>query len=142
VLVYLVHISSVFHLEATLAVERLESEGVRLVFTAQNIIEFWSVCTRPVGSGGLGYSVAMSEMQVTALQQRFQLVSDPPLLHEGWLKTVIDHRVMGRQVHDARIATSLRLLGINRLLTKNVKDFKRYSFLEAIDPAEILAGKH
>jgi predicted nucleic acid-binding protein len=142
VLIYLVHVHSEFHLEAKLALERLESEGARLVFTAQNILEFWSVCTRPVGSGGLGYSVAMSEMQVRTLQARFQLAPDPPLLHEFWLKTVIDHRVLGRQVHDARIAACVSLLGMDRIITKNVRDFRRYSFLEAFDPADVLAGKN
>jgi predicted nucleic acid-binding protein len=128
-------------MDTKLAVERLESEGSRLVFTAQNLIEFWSVCTRPAASGGLGYSIATSGMQLSTLQARFQLAPDPPLLHEGWLKTVIDHRVIGRQVHDARIAASMRLLGIKKILTKNVKDFRRYSFLEAFEPEEILAGK-
>jgi len=69
------------------------------------------------------------------------MVPDPLELHEAWLKTVVENGVIGRQVHDARIAASMRLQGIHKIITKNVKDFRRYSFLTPLDPSDILGGQ-
>jgi len=57
------------------------------------------------------------------------------------MKTVYEHGVAGRQVHDARIASAMRLRGITKIITKNVKDFRRYSFLDVFDPDDIVAGR-
>jgi len=84
--------------------------------------------------------VATTQAQYSAIQMRFQMAPDPLQLHETWLKTVVENDVKGRQVHDARIAASMRLHGIEKIITKNVKDFRRYLFLQPLSPEDVLAG--
>jgi hypothetical protein len=46
--------------------------------------------------------------------------------------------VSGVQVHDARLATVMKAYGISRIVTLNVKDFARYSEIEAVHPEAFL----
>ena len=46
----------------------------------------------------------------------------------------------GVQVHDARLAATMYVHKILRILTNNTRDFKRYSGLETITPQEVIAG--
>jgi predicted nucleic acid-binding protein len=43
------------------------------------------------------------------------------------------------QVHDARLAASMMVHGVRRILTFNARDFTRFTAIEAVDPAQ-LAG--
>jgi len=40
------------------AVDKLITRGERLCYAAQNIVEFWNVCTRPASKNGFGLSSA------------------------------------------------------------------------------------
>ena len=45
--------------------------------------------------------------------------------------------VIGVQVHNARLAASMYLHGVNQLLTLNVRDFQRFDGLKIIHPDEL-----
>ena len=53
---------------------------------------------------------------------------------------MIDRRVSGVQVHDARLAAVMKAHGIARIVTFNVADFTRFPEIEAVHPGEIAEG--
>ncbi len=76
----------------------------------QNMAEFWNTSTRPVERNGFGLSVDTTE------------------------RIVLQHRVSGVQVHDARLAAAMYAHGISHILTFNGSDFMRYPGITTIHP--------
>jgi hypothetical protein len=61
------------------AVRLLRNDGEQLSFTSQNLVEFWSVCTRPASArGGYGLTVAQTDRKARWLERLFTLVPDSP----------------------------------------------------------------
>jgi predicted nucleic acid-binding protein len=52
------------HARIQATVRRLIQEGGALYYCPQNIVELWSVMTRPVDRNGLGLSAAQAEQEV------------------------------------------------------------------------------
>ena len=55
---------------ARAAIDQLQQNGVGLVVTPQNLIEFWAVATRPVEANGLGLSVEKTREEVARFDAR------------------------------------------------------------------------
>lgn len=120
------------------AVLKLKAEGETVCYLPQNVVEFWSVLTRPASArGGFGLTLAQADRRTRLIERIFTLMPDTPEVHAEWRKIVVDVGVSGVQVHDARIAACLRVHGVTRLLTFNTKDFARYSGFAAVDPAQV-----
>lgn len=56
--------TSPVHATAVDAVAVLLSRGDRVYITAQNLIEFWAVATRPVDANGFGWDARQTEQEV------------------------------------------------------------------------------
>lgn len=56
------------HPLAVEALATLLAQGNDLFITAQNVIEFWSVASRPTGANGLGWSVETVRQEIERLQ--------------------------------------------------------------------------
>ena len=69
----------------------------------------------------------------------FRLLPDSPSVHKEWRRLLVDYRVSGVQVHDARLVAAMRVHGVKRILTFNKKDFARFHDLEALLPSDVLA---
>lgn len=120
------------------AVRRLRASGDELCILPQNVVEFWSVATRPPSArGGFGMTPREADHQTRLMERLFPLLPDTPAVHAEWRRLVVEVGVSGVQVHDARIAAALRVHGVARLLTFNAKDFARYSGFTAVDPAQV-----
>ena len=50
---------------------------------------------------------------------------------------MIAHRVSGKNTHDARLVATMKLHGINKILTFNIHDFARFEGIEAIHPQTV-----
>ena len=56
---------------------KLRSRNEELCYTAQVVIEFWNVCTRPAAArGGLDLSVDQTERKVLLIERHFVLLPD------------------------------------------------------------------
>lgn len=120
------------------AVRILKTRREQLVTTPQNVAEFWNVCTRPTTArGGLGLSIEATERRVRLLERHFRVLPDSPAIYQEWKVLVIGHRIMGVQVHDARIVAAMKAHGVTRILTINVTDFSRYPGIQAFAPVDI-----
>jgi predicted nucleic acid-binding protein len=119
------------------AVEGMIAGADEPLLVPQCIYEFWNVCTRPVRVNGLGWEVERTRLEVDRLLGLFPLLPDTPRVFSYWLELVTRYQVSGKQVHDARLAATLKVHGVEGLLTLNVTDFKRFD-LKAVRPNEVL----
>jgi predicted nucleic acid-binding protein len=122
------------------AVQTLRQRGERLCITLQNVAEFWNVCTRPVEQNGFGLSVTESEERTTLLEQFFGVLPDSENIYHDWRRLVLDHCVVGVQVHDARLVASMRVHNVSRILTFDGRDFARYSSITVVHHRERAAA--
>ena len=104
----------------------------------QNLVEFWAVATRPVGSeNGLGLTTVAAIKELTVIKDLFPLLPEPGGLYEEWERLVTTHRVAGKNTHDAHLVATMKLNGISTILTFNVKDFTRFDGIEAMHPETV-----
>jgi predicted nucleic acid-binding protein len=116
------------------ALGRLAGQGTTLHYTHQNIAELWNAMTRPAARNGLGLSAGDAERQVYAIEAGMNLLPDGEAVYREWRRIVVQHGVLGVQVHDARLAAAMYVHGVSHILTLNVSDFSRFSGLTAVHP--------
>jgi predicted nucleic acid-binding protein len=119
------------------AVRRLEETDDTPCYTSQNLGEFWSVLTRPANRNGYGLSPSEADIRAREVEAKFLLLHDSLAVHLERRKLIVDYRVSGAQVHDARLAAAMHVHSIRRILTFNTKDFARFTNIEAIHPANL-----
>jgi predicted nucleic acid-binding protein len=120
------------------AVDALVARNELLCYAAQNLVEFWNVCTRPVLSNGSGLSTSETEDRAKLIEAGFRFLPDGERVHSEWSRLVVEHSVAGVQVHDARLVASMLIHGIEHILTLNDRDFGRYSRISAVHPRQLL----
>jgi len=108
--------------------------GSRLYTSFQNVAEFWNVSTRPVDLNGRGLAVGKVSEQIIDIERQFEIVTEDRETFDQWLQLIVDFKVLGRQVHDARLVAHMIVRGIPALLTSNTKDFVRYPQIQLLDP--------
>jgi len=54
-----------------------------------------------------------------------------------WQKLVSHYKIVGLQVHDTKIVASMNIHKISTLVTFNEKDFKRFTMIKVINPADL-----
>jgi predicted nucleic acid-binding protein len=139
ILLRFVTVSDADHVVVRSAIATLVSEGAEICFAPQNIVEFWSVFTRPKERrGGFGRSVREAHVETALIERRFSILSDVPSIHREWRRLVLSYGVSGVQVHDARIVAAMLVHGVTRIVTFNVADFRRYSEITAIHPKDVV----
>ncbi|MCV3215439.1 type II toxin-antitoxin system VapC family toxin [Plectonema radiosum NIES-515] len=119
-------------------VARLISQGHECVITAQVLIEFWVVATRPVNVNGLGWSVERTENEINQLLSQFLLIEETPLIFPNWLQLVTSYRVMGKRTHDTRLMAVMKTHGITQILTFNPDDFIKTPEIIIVHPNQVI----
>lgn len=118
------------------ALALLQSRGDGVAVSLQNLSEFWNVCTRPKSArGGLGLTIPETERRLTILERQLPIVAEHASTYSIWRGLVVQYRVSGKQVHDARLAALMLAHGLTHILTLNGADFARYPGITVIDPA-------
>jgi len=121
------------------ATDTLRKRGESLIVVPQNLIEFWAVATRPRANNGLGMTVDEAAAELISLKALFVLLLDEPAVFSEWERLVMQHRVSGKQAHDARIVAAMKVHSVTQLLTFNTDDFKRYADITAVHPSNVAA---
>jgi predicted nucleic acid-binding protein len=116
------------------AVKALYRQGEQLLCFPQNLVEFWNVSTRPANSNGLGFSPEQAARYVDKFQTILRLFPDTPEIFPTWRQLVLQHRVSGIKVHDARIVAAMSVHQVSKILTFDLGDFRRYESITVIDP--------
>jgi predicted nucleic acid-binding protein len=104
---------------------------------AQNLIEFWAVATRPIAYNGLGLTIVQAEQELTKLKALFNILPDTPDILPEWESLVSQHKVIGKQAHDARLVAAMKVHNLTHLLTFNDSDFKRFTEITVVNPQNI-----
>jgi predicted nucleic acid-binding protein len=129
------------HNDALDALDTLRKRGEDLCVIPQNLYEFWVVATRPVTVNGLGMTVSQAEAEVSSIKRLFRFLNDIPGVYTEWERLVSQYAVAGRNAHDARLVAAMMVHGIAHLLTFNAGDFKRFSGITVLAPADVLNRK-
>ena len=141
ILLRVIHREDSRHAVVRSAVRLLKSQGHSVVTTPQNLAEFWNVCTRPASArGGFGLTVEEALGRLRLVERLVSLLPDSPDAYAEWRDLIIAHRVLGVQVHDARLVAMMKCHGVAHMLTLNKADFARYPGMTAIDPADLLSA--
>ena len=120
------------------SLRKLQQRREQVCYTAQNLVEFWRVCTRPASVNGFGLSVAETDRRAKVIERLFTLLPDRPEIHAEWRNLVVDCAVSGVQVHDARLVAAMHAYELRHLLTLNVVDFNRYPNIVTVHPVDIV----
>jgi predicted nucleic acid-binding protein len=119
------------------ALDRLILKDADPCYTSQNLGEFWNAMTRPANRNGYGLSPEEASMCAAEFEAALRLLPDSLAVHTEWRKLLVDFRVSGIQVHDARLVAAMHIHGVKRILTFNTKDFARFTDIEAIHPLDL-----
>jgi predicted nucleic acid-binding protein len=139
VLLRLVNRSDPSHADIRRALRELRARGESLVVTAQNLVKFWNVCTRPESTrGGYGLPVELAERKLRLLERVFALLPDAPAVNPEWRRLVVGNGIVGVQVHDARLVAMMKTNGVANILTLNARDFGRYDGIHATSPSTVI----
>ncbi len=123
--------------QAIQSIATLRQQGARVWITPQNLVEFWAVATRPGERNGLGLTVEAANAELLRLTNLFPLLPDAPEIYIEWHRLVVEERVLGLQVYDARLVAVMRVYGVTHLLTFNVDDFRRYPGITVVHPQDV-----
>jgi predicted nucleic acid-binding protein len=141
ILTRLANTADAFHAVAASAVVELHRRGEVLHITAQNLIEFRNVATRPIPVNGLGLSPPEAEAKAAAFEASFPLLPETPDIYPAWKALVGALGVVGKQVHDARLVAVCHVHGVTNVLTFNVTHFTRLAGfgpgVVVVDPASV-----
>ena len=122
------------HERAVVAVETLLNAGESVVYSSQNVREFWNVRTRPIENNGLGLTTLDVAREVEEIQASLSFVADNEEVYVAWRRLVQQHEVTGAQVHDANLVAIMIVRNIDRLLTFNPNHFRRYNSIAILEP--------
>lgn len=125
------------HASAVRALEILLTRQEALVVALQNVAEFWNVATRPAVNNGLGFTIEEAQSELAKIEDFFQILSEDAASYAAWKALLIENRVSGVQVHDARLVAVMKTCGVARILTFNGSDFARFSGIEAVHPDDV-----
>jgi predicted nucleic acid-binding protein len=120
-----------------LAVKILSNRKAPMFFSMQNMTEFWNVSTREANHNGYGLTAQQTMRRIRTIEASMSLLPDSAETYLIWQKLVEEHSVLGVQVHDARLVASMKAHNIERILTLNGKDFRRYPSITVIHPADL-----
>lgn len=119
---------------------RLGDSGVELVVAPQMLYEYWVAGTRPLNANGLGMSAPLAEQSIERILDDFQLLRDERGIFSRWRQLVVDHQILGKPTHDARLVAAMLRHGLTHILTFNLADFEWYSGIEVVSPEAVAKG--
>lgn len=112
-------------------------KGDTLIVVAQIVAECWSVLTRPKQNNGFGFQPSEARAEIDKLLNFLQGEPDHQSLFSRLGPYAEKYQVSGRQIHDAKLALTCELLGLDGIVTYNKADFARYTTIRALEPSEL-----
>jgi len=141
ILVRLANVADAKFAVADRAVAELRRRGESVHMTAQNLIEFRNVATRPTVVNGLGLTVAEAESKSAIFEGSFPLLLETPDIYPAWKTLVTSLVVIGKRVHDARLVAICHVHKVTHLLTFNTPHFQSLATFGPgviiVDPASV-----
>jgi predicted nucleic acid-binding protein len=121
------------------ALKAIYRRGDSVCIFPQNLIELWSVSTRPLDVNGLGLSLLETGRNVARCESFFTVLPETPAIFPEWRRLVTAFGVSGVKVHDARLVAAMNVHAVKNILTFDVEDFRRYPGIQILAPRELVA---
>ena len=134
VLLRVIQMDSPHHERAAQALRTGMLAGDEFAVVPQNLVEFWTVATRPIADNGLRMAPREAWEHVEDILRAFTFLPDTVGCFAHWFDLVNRYEVRGKTTHDARLVATLLDNSVRRLLTFNVRDFARYEAIRAESP--------
>jgi|SRR5271165_19948 len=125
------------YIPANRAIGLLPAQGRKVHIVAQNLIELWTVATRPLGENGLGMSAIEAATELERIKAIFLFLPETPAIYPLWETLVIQYRVTGKPAHDARLVAAMQAHGLTAILTFDRTGFSRYAGIEVVHPEHV-----
>lgn len=125
------------HAQIKVAVDTLILRGETVAITAQNLVEFQALATRPLEANGLGLTTAEANEQARDMEAVFPFLEEIPSVYTYWRTLMERYDVRGRQVYDARLVAVMLAHSVTHLLTTNAGHFRRFSEITVVEPKEV-----
>ena len=123
------------HATVCRCLDRIGNSGEALHISRQIVREYLVTVTRPQSwSAALTIDDALED--ASRLVSSFTVLEDGPNVMAALAVLCREVPVAGKQIHDANIAATMLAHGERRLLTLNVKDFRRYA--ERIEMVDLM----
>ncbi|MBI5707793.1 MAG: PIN domain-containing protein [Armatimonadetes bacterium] len=119
------------------AIKKLKASGEELWTCAQVVIELWAVCSRPREANGLGFDAETIDKIVTDILLIAPHLDEPVDIGPRWRRFAVRYAPSGKPCHDLRLVTLADAYGIDRILTCNASDLKRFTEIKAVHPSEV-----
>ena len=121
------------------AIRLLPEQGRELHIVAQNLIELWTVATRPLGENGLGMTAAKTASELERIKGMFLFLPETPAIYPAWEALVTRYQVVGKPAHDARLVAAMRVHNLAAILTFDRTGFSLYPGIEVVHPEQVKA---
>lgn len=122
------------------ALDILQTQGDTIYITAQNLVEFRALATRPIEANGLGWTPEQTTADSNLIKTLFPLLPESPLILEEWEALVDAYSIIGRQVYDARLVAVMKVYGVSSILTMNPTHFRRFTEITVITPDDLITS--
>ena len=126
------------HTAARAALDGAARTGEPLAISRQVMREYLAAVTRSQawGPGGPPLPMDRALADLVWMEDSFRVLEDGPHVTALLAELCRQAPVGGKQVHDANIAATMLAHGERRLLTFNVRDFRRYrGRIQPVEPA-------
>lgn len=125
------------HEQAQTCLVHLLSSSEDLVVCLQNLVEFWAVATRPIKRKGLGWSTERTFLEIQKIRASFVVLEDPDDWFSTWINMVKAHRLEGKDVHDARIASIMLRNNVHKVVSSDRKGFDPIAEIQRIEMSQV-----
>lgn len=115
------------HAEIKRAIDALLRRGETVAITAQTLVEFQALATRP----------REANAQARDMEAIFPLLDETPAVYVRWCALMERYDVRGRQVYDARLVAVMLAHGVTRVLTANASHFRRFVEISVVEPKDL-----
>jgi len=125
---------------ARAAIKILIAQGHELCVMPQNLIELWTVATRPPGENGLGMT-PREAAELQRIKSMFALLPETSAIYPAWEALVTQYAVSGKPAHDAHLVAAMQTHGLTSILTFDKTGFSRFPGITVVHPADVKAAE-
>jgi len=126
--------------EARVVLKAPDERGDRAWIVPQNVVEFWSVCTRPAERNGFGLDPTIADRVTARIESGFHLLPETHEVYSVWRNLVVRHSVLRLRAYDARLVAAAIVHKVGAILTFNDADFRRFPEVKILHTNQLVSG--
>jgi predicted nucleic acid-binding protein len=134
-LVYALYEDMPQYTAARTLLEQIQDEHAALCVSSQVLAEFYSVIMNPKRvTAPFTSAAALREVEKICAAPGLAILPVPVDVVDRWLVLLRRHPVTRQRIFDIQLVATMLANGVKRIYTFNVKDFRLFPEIEAIEP--------